>query len=147
MAEAQIGIFGTVRTDGPGGYVYFAVRWDEPSAEGSITVADPRPTAKRFSSYPEDRLAVWLLTGQQRSRPGLDQLRVTLENQSIDVPLVFSTSRLYRDCSSLMQFVGRNSTQEGIRIISVALSASGYDERDTPRNNPSTMNPAFPELI
>ena len=50
MAEAQIGIFGTVRTDGPGCYVYFAVRWDEPSAEGSITVADPRPTAKRFSS-------------------------------------------------------------------------------------------------
>lgn len=59
------------------------------------------------------------VTGQQHSRPGLDQLRVALENQSIDVLLVFSASRLYRDCSSLMQFVGRNSTQEGIRIISV----------------------------
>ena len=39
----------TVQTD-RGTYVCFTVRWDEPSAEGSITVADPRPTAKRFSS-------------------------------------------------------------------------------------------------
>ncbi|QDT86313.1 hypothetical protein MalM14_39880 [Gimesia chilikensis] len=31
-------------------YVGFAVWGDEPSAEGPITVADPRPTAKRFSS-------------------------------------------------------------------------------------------------
>jgi len=37
----------TVQTD-RGTYVCFTVRWDEPSAEGSITVADPRPTAKRF---------------------------------------------------------------------------------------------------
>ncbi|QDU47874.1 recombinase family protein [Gimesia panareensis] len=44
---------------------------------------------------------------------------IPLENRAIDVLLVFAISRLYRDYSSLMQFVGRNSTQEGIRIISI----------------------------
>ena len=38
-----------VQTD-LGTYVCSAVRAYEPSAEGAITVADPRPTAKRFSS-------------------------------------------------------------------------------------------------
>ncbi|WP_339687960.1 recombinase family protein [Gimesia maris] len=59
------------------------------------------------------------VTGQQHSRPGLNQLRVALENQSVDILMVFSASRLYRDCSSLMQFIGRNSVQGGIQIISV----------------------------
>ncbi|MAX39526.1 MAG: hypothetical protein CME33_23555 [Gimesia sp.] len=45
-----------VQTD-LGTYVCFTVRGDEPSAEGSITVADPRPTAKRFSSINREYLA------------------------------------------------------------------------------------------